>query len=73
MSYLKKISYMAVGKFCTSLFDFGDFVDMIYLGDLEEKESYATSMMKLVYSLTKETISRAFSPKYNYQDIIKEK
>ena len=69
----EKVSGVAVGERCRSLYGSEEFVEMMYLGNLSFKNRYIKSKAKMVRLMTKELVLRKLSPKQSYQNIVKKR
>jgi len=69
----ERISAIAVGELCRSYYGSRDFIDMMHLGNIEQKDSFVSSKPKMMKLVFKELTGRLLSPKYSYQSIVREK
>lgn len=68
-----KITKIVIGEKCEAKYGSLEFIDMMYLKDLDFKDSYVKSFFKMTLVVIKEVLARMLKPKDNYQNIIKDK
>ncbi len=69
----EEITEIIVGEKCESKYGSEEFVDMMYLRNLNFKDAYVKSVFKMCRVVIKEVIGRIVNPQSSYQNIVKRK
>ena len=67
---VEDITQIVVGELCNSKFGAEKFVDLMYLNNLDYKDSVVSSKARFLALLIKETLARIIKPKNSYRHIV---